>query len=105
MMNEFMAVAAFCVAGIVLGTFFFGGLWLTVEKSTTSTRPWLWFPLSMVLRTVVVLGGLYLIAGEGWMSLLSSLAGFTASRIMVIHCTRRPLKTNGREEVDCASER
>ena len=40
------------VAGALLGAFFFGGLWWTVQKGVTSEQPALWFLGSLLLRTV-----------------------------------------------------
>jgi len=39
-MNEIILIIAAFVAGMALGTLFFGGLWLTVKKSVTAKVPW-----------------------------------------------------------------
>ena len=39
------------LAGALLGAFFFGGLWWTVQKGVASERPALWFLGSLLLRT------------------------------------------------------
>ena len=45
------------LAGIVLGVFFFGGLWWTVLKISGSGRPYLISMVSFIVRTAVVLVG------------------------------------------------
>ena len=38
-------------AGALLGVFFFGGLWWTVQKGVASERPAFWFLGSLLVRT------------------------------------------------------
>jgi F1F0 ATPase subunit 2 len=76
-------------AGLALGAIFFGGLWWTVRKGLSSTRPALWFFASMLLRMVVALTGFYLIGGAHFERLLACLLGFLAARCMVIRLSRR----------------
>ena len=54
-MSDILAVALALSAGALLGAFFFGGLWWTVQKGVTSERPTLWFFGSLVTRTGVTL--------------------------------------------------
>ena len=42
-MNELLLLAPALAAGLLLGAFFFGGLWWTVIKGASSQRPALWF--------------------------------------------------------------
>ena len=52
-MSDIPALALALLAGALLGAFFFGGLWWTVQKGVTSERPALWFLGSLLLRTGV----------------------------------------------------
>lgn len=73
------------LAGIVLGVFFFGGLWWTVLKISGSGRPYLISMVSFIVRTAVVLGGFYLLLTSGWQFLLTSLAGFLITRTILAY--------------------
>ncbi len=73
------------LAGIVLGVFFFGGLWWTVLKISGSGRPYLISMVSFIVRTAVVLGGFYLLLTSGWQFLLTSLAGFLVTRTILAY--------------------
>jgi len=68
-MNEFLILAVALAAGLLLGAFFFGGLWWTVRKGVSSKHPVLWFPGSLLLRMSLVLVGFYFAGaeiGSGW---------------------------------------
>jgi len=89
-MNDPLSVALALVAGMLLGVFFFGGLWWTVRKGVTATRPALWFLVSMFLRTSVTLVGFYFVSRGQWERLLICLAGFLISRVLIMWLTRSP---------------
>ncbi len=56
-MNDILGWIAAFVLGILLGVFFFGGLWWTTSKTGSVSRPALWFIGSFVLRTALVMSG------------------------------------------------
>ncbi len=87
-MNEILTLAAAGVAGLLLGGFFFGGLWWTVRRGLTSRQPALWFLGSLVLRVGMVLAGFYWIARDQWQPLIPCLLGFVLARLVVIRLTR-----------------
>lgn len=87
-MNEGLSLAFALVAGVLLGGFFFGGLWWTVRKAVSSRQPALWFLGSMLLRTGIVLSGFYFVSGGDWKRLLASLLGFIIARLVVTRLTR-----------------
>ncbi len=87
-MNEVVQLALTLLAGGGLGILFFGGLWWTVQKALASPRPALWFFGSLVLRTGIVLGGFYVVAGSDWRRWLAGLAGFVLARLAVVRFTR-----------------
>ena len=61
-MSDVPHLALAIVAGTMLGAFFFGGLWWTVQKAITSEQPAIWFLGSLLLRTCLILTGFYLVA-------------------------------------------
>ncbi|MGC1717778.1 MAG: ATP synthase subunit I, partial [Isosphaeraceae bacterium] len=77
-----LALALF--AGALLGTFFFGGLWWTVQKGVVSERPALWFLGSLLLRTGLILAGFYFVSQGHWSRLVACLVGFLVARIIVV---------------------
>ena len=87
-MNEPLSLASALGAGVLLGAFFFGGLWWTVREGLSSKRIGLWFLGSMLLRTSMALLGFYFILGDNWKRLLAGLLGFTIARIIVTRLTR-----------------
>ena len=76
------------LAGALIGTLFFGGLWWTVQKGVASKRPALWFFGSMLLRMSVALTGFYVISVGHWERLLVSVLGFVIARGIVTRYTR-----------------
>ena len=87
-MNEFLFLAPPLAAGLLLGAFFFGGLWWTVIRAVSSQRPALWFFGSMLLRTSAALAVFYIIARGHWERLLVCLLGFIIARLIVTRLTR-----------------
>lgn len=82
-MNESLALTLAALAGGVLGVAFFTALWWTVRKGVSSRQPALWFFLSWLARTALVLAGFYLIGANHWQRLLACLLGFTVARPIV----------------------
>ena len=87
-MNEPLILVLALATGALLGTIFFGGLWLTVQKGLSSKRPALWFFGSLLLRTSIALVGFYFIARGHWERLLVCLLGFVIARLIVMQLTR-----------------
>lgn len=92
-MNETLKMILIFIAGLALGTLFFGGLWLTVRKAVSSKKPALLILGSFVVRIVLVLAGFYFIGAGNWQRLLMVLAGFITARFMVIHFTKAKQST------------
>jgi F1F0 ATPase subunit 2 len=91
-MNEFLTLVMVLAAGLLLGAFFFGGLWWTVRKGASSKSPALWFAGSMLLRTSMVLAGFYFIGRAHWERLVVCLLGFIIARVIVMRLTRTPVE-------------
>ena len=82
-MNEFLVLAPPLAAGLILGAFFFGGLWWTIIMGISSQRPALWLFGSMVLRMSITLLGFYFIAREDWERWLLCVLGFVLARLVI----------------------
>ncbi len=82
-MNEIFMMVPALVTGMLLGAMFFGGLWWTIRKGLSSTRPVLWFVSSLLLRTSLTLAGFYVVSDGQWERLLVCLVGFTVARPIV----------------------
>lgn len=87
-MNEIISTLLAFMAGLALGTLFFGGLWLTIKKMKTAKTPSLLFLASFVFRVGVVLLGFYFFAANNWQNMLICLFGFIVARFAVTHFTK-----------------
>jgi F1F0 ATPase subunit 2 len=89
-MNETLILAGSLLAGILLGTFFFGGLWWTIKMRSPSEWSDLLFAGSLLLRMAVTVTGFYLVSHGDWRKLVACLAGFLLARIAVTRLVRLP---------------
>jgi F1F0 ATPase subunit 2 len=87
-MTESLRLIVASGVGILLGVFFFGGLWWTVRKSVASGQPALWFLVSMLVRTAIVLLGFYALGVGDWKRLVACLMGFILGRAGITWFTR-----------------
>jgi F1F0 ATPase subunit 2 len=87
-MSEVLYMILSFIAGLLLGTLFFGGLWFTVKKIVHTKTPALWFFGSFIFRMGITLLGFYGIARNNWYSLLVCVGGFIAARFIVIYFTK-----------------
>ena len=79
------------IIGLLLGTVFYGGLWLTVRNGLNSKHPAIWFLVSFWLRLAVAGLGFYLIAQDGdWKKLLICLTGFIIARLVITRLKQEP---------------
>jgi len=76
------------LAGMALGLLFFGGLWFTVQRLARTATPARWFLGSLVLRTALVLAGLYLVGAGQPLRLGLCLLGFWLARAWVLRRSR-----------------
>jgi len=88
-MSDILALALSLFAGALLGVFFFGGLWWTVQKGVTSQRPALWFLGSLLLRTSLILAGFYFVSQGHWSRIVVCLLGFVIARVVIVRRLRR----------------
>lgn len=86
-MNDTLLLAMAGGVGLLLGLVFYGGLWLTVDRSVSSETPALWFAVSLVLRMAIVIFGFWLVSDGDWRRLLLCLLGLMAARPIVSRLT------------------
>ena len=91
-MNDVALFWVVLLTGALIGTVFFGGLWLTVQKGLTSENPAWWFFGSTLLRTGFALAGFYFIAQGDWRRILLGLLGFFIARVVITRLTVTPEK-------------
>ena len=89
-MNEILYMALAFLGGLVLGTLFFGGLWLTMKKLITSKMAGLLFSGSFLIRAGIVMIGFYYSSLGHWQRLLICVLGFVVARFFVLHFTKQP---------------
>ncbi|MGD0942376.1 MAG: ATP synthase subunit I [Terracidiphilus sp.] len=89
-MNETLMLAGSLLAGVLLGAFFFGGLWWTIRMRSPSQWSGLLFAGSLLIRMAVALTGFYLLSHGDWRKMVACLAGFLLARIAVTRLIRLP---------------
>jgi F1F0 ATPase subunit 2 len=89
-MRDAPALVLALLAGAMLGTLFFGGLWWTVRRGLSSPNPALLFLGSLLLRMAIALAGFYLVTRGDLGRLLACLLGFFLARILVTRLARAP---------------
>lgn len=83
-MNQVGVLVLAFAAGLGLGLFYFGGLWLTVQRLPRSRHPGLLTLGSLIVRLGVTLPGFYLVMAGRWERLLVCLAGFLVVRLVLV---------------------
>lgn len=79
--NVWVSSAYAILAGMLLGAFYFAGLWWTVKRLGSSRIVAPMFLFSLVFRVSVVVLGFYFILGKEWPHLLLGLLGFMILRL------------------------
>ena len=87
-MNETPLRILTLIGGMILGLFFFGGLWLTVKKTLTAKKTSLLYAGSSLLRTSITLAGFYFMSHGNWQRLLIAIIGFITARFAVMRITK-----------------
>ena len=90
--NETVILVLAGSAGVLLGAFFFGGLWWTVQRGLAAKRPASLFLGSLLLRTSNVLAGFYVVSGGHWDRLLACLLGFVIAHFILTRLTGPPVQ-------------
>ena len=89
---EIIILSLAVLAGFLIGTIFFGGLWWTVLCGLKVKRPALIFILSLTARFAVALIGFYFVGGGHLERLAACLIGFVVSRWVMTRLVRYPKK-------------
>jgi F1F0 ATPase subunit 2 len=88
---EMLFLVAAVFAGVLVGGFYFGGLWWTVNHMPHAAHPLKLYFGSLILRLAVVLIAFYgLLIFSGWPQLAASLVGFITARLVLIRRFGRP---------------
>lgn len=82
-MADALSLAWALALGGVLGTFFVGGLWWTVQRGLASAHPAAWFLVSWLVRMGGTAAGIAAVSGGKWQRLLACLAGFVVAGALV----------------------
>ena len=91
-MSETLTWVLAWMAGGALGSIFYGGLWWTIRKGVSSTKPARWFLGSLLLRTSIALTGFYFVAGGHWERMMLCLLGFFMARVAMTWLTGPPVE-------------
>ncbi len=76
------------LAGGVLGLLYFGGLWLTLRRIHRVRQPGLLLFASLVVRMAALVPAFYFVMAGQWESVVAALAGFLATRHIMIRRIR-----------------
>ena len=89
-----VSVLVLCaLGGAGLGLFFFGGLWLTVQRMPGTKQPMVFLTVSMILRLIVLLIGLFFIMDGDVFRLLAAVTGILAARFTLMRTLGKPERT------------
>ncbi len=83
-MSDLLGTSFAVFVGALLGVFFFGGLWWTIQKGMASNWAALWFVGSLLLRTTAVMAGFYLVSQHHWSRFVACVVGFLLARFVVV---------------------
>lgn len=102
-MSSLLPLLLAFAAGLGLGLFYFGGLWLTVRRLPTSRHPVPLMLVSFAARTAVAVVGFYFVMGGRWERALACLAGFLVMRFVLtvqLRPDRVPVEPRGKEDAN-----
>lgn len=84
MNDSIFMVLKMATVGMALGTVFFGGLWMTLRRLPASTSPYLLVPLSGLIRTAVVVCGIWFFSNGDPLGIVCGLGGFVAMQAIAV---------------------
>jgi F1F0 ATPase subunit 2 len=96
---EIITLSLAALAGVLIGTLFFAGLWWTVVYGLRNKRPALVFVVSLLARFGLALIGFYVVGGAHLERLAACLIGFVASRLVIARLLRDHLGVVGRTRI------
>lgn len=84
-MSEPAQLAMGFLSGLLMGLFFFGGLWLSVRRLPDSPNPLLVVFVSFLLRLAVLVLCFYALARSGgWIAVLGAVPGLLLMRMTLV---------------------
>ena len=83
-MTEWLSLMPALMAGLALGIFYFGGLWLTVQWLPAARRPALLTLSSLAVRLSLTLLTVYLVTEGQWARTGVCLLGFFVMRTILV---------------------
>lgn len=86
-MNDILMLSLQFVVGVLLGAFFYGGLWWTVRR-VAANAPAVWLFGSFIVRAILVLTGLYAVTRGEWRGMAACFAGFLVVRPVLTRLIR-----------------
>jgi F1F0 ATPase subunit 2 len=84
-------------AGGLLGAFFFGGLWWTVQKISGVGSPYLVVVISFFIRAAIAMAGFYYLLMAGWQYMLAAMIGFIVARSVLAYKLKPGAKMSNSE--------
>ena len=87
-MNEALPLALPALAGLGIGIFFYGGLWLTVSRISSARRPGLLLAASSAARAALALVAMAVVSQGSAGRIMLWLLGFLIARPLVFRFTR-----------------
>jgi F1F0 ATPase subunit 2 len=89
-MSESLVLLLSLAAGGLIGAIFFAGLWLTTRQVLHSRCPTVLTLASFLGRSLIAVGGFYLVARQGdWKAVAAAALGFLAARFAAAALVRR----------------
>ncbi len=88
-MSDNFTLGLALISGLALGIFFFGGLWLTVQRMVSSKISPLWLMIGSIFRLAVVCFGFYYIGKGNWKAMCIALGGFILARFVIMQFTKK----------------
>ena len=101
MIEQWLSLTFAFIAGMALGGFHFGGLWLTMRRLGTVKRPGLLLGVSAVVRFLVIIVGFYFVTDGQWERLLVSLIGLIIVRKVMV----KRIQADTMEKLSSAKEK
>jgi F1F0 ATPase subunit 2 len=98
-----VALALALLTGALIGTFYFGTLWLVVRRLDRLAWPAVWLGVTGILRLALVLALFALLVGTRWERLAAALVGFVAVRVVLTRWLGQPVAADGRPRRRMAS--
>lgn len=83
--RDALTLSISAVGGILLGAFYFCGLWWTIRRISSAGRPLSWYFGSLLIRMAVVVAVFFaVLVNYDWPPLVACLAGFVAVRMVLV---------------------